>query len=629
MPLSDIVNVQITRETQTVSQAGFGTLMILGTHKAFNDRIRFYSDLTEVAQDFQSNSLEYIASRDVFAQNPRPPRLAIGRRDADVATIEVVTAMEGQSYTVTINGIAITLSDSTPTALESTVELDEDLVTSNEIDIEVNGNTLATIPFDTDHLTTMNNIANAIASEPDILSVTVGGNNDRTLFIESEPNKDGIVDSFVVTGGASQATATITNNTQEVSKATIADSLVDLINGEGQVDVTADQPVITEGIFNITADVSGTPFTLTTSTNITSTNEAKVRITQPLANRVYTVRINSAEINFTSSSDVQDASTIVTGLINAINDSTADVSATENPNNDETFFVTANNGNFIITVSEQIMSVAVGLNLEPLVASGSVTDDLDAIELANNDWYALAYTGRTPSTVESIANWVETRIKIFGTASSDSDIIDLQAGENSSIAAILNSSGLVRTFVMYHQDADFDFPEAAWFGRVLPTDPGSVTWKFKTLNSITFSELTTNQSKNARDKNANVYEFIGGVSITREGTMAQGEFIDIIRGVDWLQARIQEFVYQLLVNSPKVPYTNAGITAVEAEVRRALTLGVTNNFIADDPQFVVETPDVSDVSPTDKANRILRNVTFNATLAGAVHAVNIEGIISI
>ena len=27
MPLSDIVNVQITRDTQTVSEAGFGTLM--------------------------------------------------------------------------------------------------------------------------------------------------------------------------------------------------------------------------------------------------------------------------------------------------------------------------------------------------------------------------------------------------------------------------------------------------------------------------------------------------------------------------------------------------------------------------------------------------------------------------
>lgn len=628
MPLSDIVNVQITRETQTVSQAGFGTLMILGTHKAFNDRIRFYSDLSEVGQDFESNSLEYIASRDVFAQNPRPPRLAIGRRDADEATLEVVTAMDGQSYTVTINDVDITLADSTPTALESTVELDEDLVTSNEIDIVVNGNTLATIPFDTDHLTTMNNIATAIASEPDILSVTVGGDNDRSLFVESEPNKDGIVDSFVVTSGATQATATITNNTQEVSQATIADSLVDLINAEGQVDVTADQPVITEGTFTITADVSGTPFTVETSTSITSTIRAKVRVTQPLNNRVYSVRINSIEVNYTSGI-VQNAGPIVDGLILAINDSSAPVTAVENPNDDETFFVESTNGNFSISVSEQIMSLSIGLNIEPLVASGSVSDDLDAIELANNEWYALAYTGRTPSTVESIANWVETRIKIFGTASSDSDIIDLQAGENSSIAAILNASGLVRTFVMYHQDADFDFPEAAWFGRVLPTEPGSVTWKFKSLNSITFSELTTNQSKNARDKNANTYEFIGGVAITREGTMAQGEFIDIIRGVDWLQARIQEFVYQLLVNSPKVPYTNAGITAVESEVRRALTLGVTNNFIADDPQFVVETPDVSDVSPTDKANRILRNVTFNATLAGSVHAVEINGVVTV
>ena len=155
----------------------------------------------------------------------------------------------------------------------------------------------------------------------------------------------------------------------------------------------------------------------------------------------------------------------------------------------------------------------------------------------------------------------------------DPNIINLAAGVDlSSIAAKCNQSGYVRTFVLYHQDAASDFPECAWFGGVLPLDPGSETWKFKRLNSISYSNLTSTQSQNARNKKANTYEFIGGVGITREGTVAQGEFIDIVRGVDWLTSRIQEFVYSVLVNSNKVPYTDAGITAIESEVKRALQL---------------------------------------------------------
>ena len=229
MPISDIVNVQITRETQTVSQAGFGTLMILGTHKAFNDRIRYYSSISEVAEDFDSNSLEYIAAQDAFAQSPRPTRLAIGRRNADDVTILIETAQSGFDYTTTINGTGVTI-DSTAVAQESTVELDADLVTSNSIAITVNGNVLTPIPFNTDHLTTMQDIQTAIEAEPNIDSVEITDPDNRTLIVHSDPNENGIVNSFVVTGGATQANATITNNDQPVTTLTIADTMVTAIN---------------------------------------------------------------------------------------------------------------------------------------------------------------------------------------------------------------------------------------------------------------------------------------------------------------------------------------------------------------------------------------------------------------
>lgn len=102
-----------------------------------------------------------------------------------------------------------------PAQNESVVTLDADLVTSNEIDISVNGTALATINFNSDHDTTMDDIATALANLDEVATAVVSGTNDRILTITAEQGEVVVVDSFVVTEGASQATATIENETQD------------------------------------------------------------------------------------------------------------------------------------------------------------------------------------------------------------------------------------------------------------------------------------------------------------------------------------------------------------------------------------------------------------------------------
>lgn len=81
--------------------------------------------------------------------------------------------------------------------------------------------------------------------------------------------------------------------------------------------------------------------------------------------------------------------------------------------------------------------------------------------------------------------------------------------------------------------------------------------------------------------------------------------------------------------SPKVPYTDSGITAVEGQIRRALQQGIDNNFIAQDPPYEIFVPKAASVLPIDKTNRILKNVSFQATLAGAIQAIQITGTVSV
>lgn len=626
MPLSDIVNVQITRDTQAVSEAGFGLLMILGTHKRFNDRIRFYSNIQGVANDFIPTDLEYIAAQEAFSQALSPEQIAIGRRTVDNATILVETAMSPFNYTTTINSTNVTIS-STPTAQNSVVTMSANFVTGNSIAITLNGTPLTPIPFNTDQITTMNDIAAALEANPAVDSVSITGSN-LVINVFGLPNVSAIVNSLVVTGGASQPTATITTPVQPVSPESIAGSLVTAIN-TAALGVTATDNH--DGTFSLTANTPGTPYTLDVSSTIVNPDAARVTVTQVEPNTDYTVTINGVDFTYTTLNEVQTNEDIAAALVSIIATQTA-VPVGAEDNHDGSFELTANvpGTGFVLSVSDGILSKQFGLIINPLVPSDTVVNDLNAVQLVDDTWYALALTDRTAATVFSAAGWTESQIKLFGTASSDPNIINLAAGVDlSSIAAKCNQAGYVRTFVLYHQDADNDFPECAWFGGVLPLDPGSETWKFKKLNSISYSNLTSTQSQNARNKKANTYEFIGGVGITREGTVAQGEFIDIVRGIDWLSSRIQEFVYSVLVNSNKVPYTDAGITAIESEVKRALQLGITNNFIANDPAPTVTVPKAASVPPNDKAQRILKNVRFQATLSGAIHAINITGTVTV
>lgn len=251
---------------------------------------------------------------------------------------------------------------------------------------------------------------------------------------------------------------------------------------------------------------------------------------------------------------------------------------------------------------------------------------LQAIQAADDDWYAVILDSHDAADVQAVAAWIETQEKIFGTSSNDPNI--LVSAATTDIAYLLSQAEYERTFVMF-SDTNDDYPEAALLGKQLPTDPGTTTWAYKTLAGITPDELTTAEAAAAHAKNAITYQTIAGVNITRYGQMASGEYIDTIRGVDWLAARLQEDIYSLLVNQPKIPFTDAGVASVEAAVKERLQDGVDIGFLAADPAPETSAPKVADVSTNDKANRTLPDITFTATLAGAIHKVTINGVVTV
>lgn len=102
-----------------------------------------------------------------------------------------------------------------PAQNSSVTVLDADLVTSNSVAITLNAVVMTPIVFATSHAATMAAIAAAVLAEPNIASATVSDANSRTLTVISDEGEVVTMDSFVVTLGASQATATIVNGTQD------------------------------------------------------------------------------------------------------------------------------------------------------------------------------------------------------------------------------------------------------------------------------------------------------------------------------------------------------------------------------------------------------------------------------
>lgn len=268
---------------------------------------------------------------------------------------------------------------------------------------------------------------------------------------------------------------------------------------------------------------------------------------------------------------------------------------------------------------------------------------LAAIRDENDDFYGVIATARDVTQQEKIAEYIEAAdsVKFYRPASNDANIINLApAGDTASIAAIAKAKAFKRTSVIYHSKASGDlndeFIDSAWTVMALGYNPDveTATDKFKTLVGITPDEITGTQRANAigteesptSGKNANIYTTVAGANVTQSGITGAGEWNDIIFGADWLKVRMEERIYRAFRINPKIPYTDAGIAAIVAEIRAQLNLGLGTGYLAFDEQwdkvfgYLVEYPARANVPSADVANRILKGVKFTATVAGAIHA---------
>lgn len=355
------------------------------------------------------------------------------------------------------------------------------------------------------------------------------------------------------------------------------------------------------------------------------TQKQKIRVTPDAAVRAsydYIVYLNGKEAKFTTDATPTVAE-ICTGLKAAIDALSQSVTVTDNTTDiDIESNTVADQFTFYVEKTE----ILAQKDNTPDGSPNGIVADITAVRLENDDWYSLHLTSCGEDVIKAAAAYIETLVKIFLPASPDTEII---TSSTTDVASDLQTAGYARTALIYHPKANVQYPGCAWGGKCLPKDPGSITWMFKTLAGVDYVGLTTTQITYLKNKDCNMYIRLAGVNITQTGITAAGEFIDITRGIDFIRVRLQEYIYARLVNLDKVPFTDKGIGVVEAEVRAVLNLAIDNGILAADPEPTISVPLAADVSTLDKADRILPDVKFEATLAGAIHKVEISGMISV
>lgn len=115
--LTDIIQIDISRETAAVTQTNFNVPMFVSAHTRFSERARAYSSLTAVAEDFAATDKAYIAAQKLFGQTLKPAQIIMGRRLVPSSTISVSAAVVG-TYTMTINDVPFTyVASGSPTTV--------------------------------------------------------------------------------------------------------------------------------------------------------------------------------------------------------------------------------------------------------------------------------------------------------------------------------------------------------------------------------------------------------------------------------------------------------------------------------------------------------------------------------
>jgi Protein of unknown function (DUF3383) len=308
------------------------------------------------------------------------------------------------------------------------------------------------------------------------------------------------------------------------------------------------------------------------------------------------------------------------------------------------FLTTAASGTFLgtllgLTAANSGAYLYTGQVAETAVAAVQLLDSM-----LGQKFYAVHIPTAVDTDHLAVAAFLEgTNTKhIYGVATQSAGV--LVATDTTNIAYLLKQLNYSRTFTQFSSSDKYAVMSA--LARILTTDfSGSstvMTLKFKQEPGVVAESLNATQVNAARAINANIFvNYNNDTAILQEGTMANGTFLDIVTGTDWLATQIQRSVYNLLYTSlTKIPQTDQGMQLLTTAVEAVCSQGVVNGLLAPGvwnangfgllkqgdliPKgYYVYNAPVATQNQADRTSRLAMPIQVAAKLAGAIHFADI------
>lgn len=238
-------------------------------------------------------------------------------------------------------------------------------------------------------------------------------------------------------------------------------------------------------------------------------------------------------------------------------------------------------------------------------------------EIADKNWRQLILGNREDGDAALVSEAVETL---------DNKMFFVSCDSLEEIATVFNMERDRSVAFLYNNTSSY--AEAALVGASAGRAAGSFTYKNLILKGIDPLVKTAAEIKSLHQTGGITFVTKAGDNVTTEGITTSGEYIDVIDSKDYIISQIEYRVQKLLNNAAKLPYTNAGIAAIESEVVGVLNDAYNNGMIDEEdgaPAYTVNFKTREEMSAADRASRIYKGGNFTFKLAGAIHTVTING----